>query len=282
MTVAVVHTRNSPCLCHRAVLDALASAGLEGREIDCDTLPEAADRLRGCRFAFDQSDTYRGTGDRFRVAEILWAAGLEVIGSPPAKARLLDDKRRAREALARAGLPLPATGTAMGWPRIVKSSGFHGSRGVRLVHTPAEEEDARRGECVVEEFVPGREVAVAVVGRRRPRALPPVEVRIAGPIYTEHDKWSEANPAVVRAELPREAVRALERATAELGLRDFARFDLRVRPDGRWIVLEVNVRPSLEPEGLLCAAASFEGLSAREVSLGLLAGAGGPGRCPWD
>ncbi|GEM_PF-5193289 len=280
MMVAVVHTRSSPCRCHEAVLAALTAAGIESRDIDSDSLPAGLDAVRGCSFAFDQTDT----GDRHAVREALASAGLEIIGTPPPEARLLDEKLLAREWLVRHGIPVAPAGPHLGWPRVVKASGTHGSRGVRLVRS-AEEESRARLELgpseAVEEYVPGREVAVAVLGRRRAHALPPVEIRIPGPIYTSEDKWGLENPPVIRSDVSPDLAKRLETAYLRLGLRDFARFDLRVRPDGSWAILEVNVRPSLEPEGLLCIAASFEGWSPSEVVLGLLAGAGGPGRCPW-
>ncbi len=275
MTVAVVHTFGSPCRCHAAILGALRAAGLEAREIDADSLPQDVSALAGCRFAFDQTDSYRGDGFRYPVAEALQTAGLEVIGSPPEVGRLLDDKRRAREELERVGLPVAPLAT--GWPRVVKAAGVHGSRAVRLVRTP--EEQARAiAECgpsaFAEEYVAGREVAVGIVGRKRPRVLPPVEIRIPGEIYTREDKWGEVNPAVVRAEVSPDLSSRLLAAYSALGLRDFARFDSRVRPDGSWIVLEVNVRPSLEPDGLLAIAAGLEGISPARLILSLLAEAG--------
>jgi D-alanine-D-alanine ligase len=268
MIVAVVHTPASPCRCHESVLAALAGAGIEGRLIDGDSLPEGSDRLRGCRIAFDQTDTYRGGGDRYLVGEALRRAGLEVVGSSPEVSRVLDDKRQCKESLRRIGLPVPG---APGWPRIVKAAHEHGSRGTRLVRTPEEEAEAlRAGEAIVEEFVAGREVAVGVIGRGRARVLPPVEIRIRGPIYTAEEKWSDDNPEVMRAEVPAEITGRLGDAYFRLGLRDMARFDLRVRPDGSWAVLEVNVRPSLEPVGLLAAAARLDGLDTPQLILGLL------------
>lgn len=276
MTVAVVHTVDSACLCHVSVLDALESAGIPAREIDADSLPEGADRLRGCRIAFDQTDTYRGTGNRIVVSQALRDAGVEVVGSPVDVGRELDDKLRCRARLESAGLPVPALPT--GWPRIVKAAGFHGSHGVRYVRTVEEERAALASlpGAFVEEYVPGREIAVGLFGRGRPRVLPPVEIRIAGPIYTSEEKWGPENPPVERAAVPDEIPRRLADAYVALGLRDMARFDLRVRPDGTWAVLEVNVRPSLEPVGLFGIAAAFDGIQTRDLILGLLRTAGGP------
>lgn len=274
MTVAVVHTADSACLCHVSVLDALESAGIPAREIDADSLPEGAAQLQGCRFAFDQTDTYRGTGNRGVVPATLRSLGIEVIGTPDSTE--LDDKLRCRAKLESVNLPVPALAT--GWPRIVKAPGFHGSHGVRYVRTAEDERAALAAlpGAFVEEYVPGREIAVGLLGRGRPRVLPPVEIRIAGPIYTAEEKWGAGTPPVERADIPDDIPRRLADAYGELGLRDFARFDLRVRPDGTWAVLEVNVRPSLEPVGLFAIAAAFDGIATRELILGLLRTAGGP------
>lgn len=286
--VAVVHTFKSPCLCHATALAALSGAGIPAREIDADSLPENRHALAGCAFAFDLTDTYRGGGDRFVVAGALQQAGIPVIGTPPPATRVADDKILARRALARLGLPVPPVGPDIGWPRVLKAPRWHGSRAVRIARNAAEEGKAwveLLGEfgppLLVEEFVPGKEVSAALVGREQVHLLPLVEVQIPAGFYGFEDKWSDRNPGLARAELPEaveaDILRRLAAAYQALGLRDYARFDLRVRDDGRWAALEVNVRPSLEPGGVLEAAARLERMTLQDLVLGLLAAAGGPG-----
>jgi len=283
MTVAVVHTSTSECRCHSAILEALGGAGIEAREIDADSLPHGTAALKGCRFAFDQTDTYRGDGQRYLVSEALIGAGLTIIGSPPEVGRRLDDKLQARTALQQLGLPVAPLPS--GWPRIIKAPRVHGSRGVRLVAHPEEERQARLelGEpLVIEEYVAGREVAVGILGRRNPTLLPGVEIQIRGLIYSQEEKWTLFPPPFLPVDLPEDVPERLAAAYRTLGLHDMARFDLRLRPDGSWVILEVNVRPSLEPIGVLAKAASLKGITTSQMFLGLLAGAGGPGVCPWE
>jgi D-alanine-D-alanine ligase len=172
---------------------------------------------------------------------------------------------------------------------VLKAPRWHGSRALRLARDAAEEETASAElaaefgtPLLVEEFVPGKEVAVAMLGRPCLRMLPPVEVDTPSRLYDRRDKWSAENPRLSRARLPgeleREIIRSLAGASPALGLRDLARFDLRVRGDGSWVALEVNIRPSIEPGGILELAAALEGLTLEDAVLGLLAAAGGPGR----
>jgi D-alanine-D-alanine ligase len=114
---------------------------------------------------------------------------------------------------------------------------------------------------LIEEYVEGREMYVGVLGNDTPVALPVVELdlsklpagrpRIAG----AEVKWAKGTGAyrdtkpVFPDDLPDEAI-ALLQTTAlavyqALELRDYARIDMRLRPDGRVAVIEANPNPWL-------------------------------------
>jgi D-alanine-D-alanine ligase len=114
---------------------------------------------------------------------------------------------------------------------------------------------------LIEEYVEGREMYVAVIGNDNPVALPIVELdlsklpegtpRIAG----AEVKWGKGTRAyrdtksAIADDLPEETV-ALLQSTAiavfqALELRDYARIDMRLRPDGRVAVIEANANPWL-------------------------------------
>ena len=113
--------------------------------------------------------------------------------------------------------------------------------------------------ALVEEYIRGREFTVGLLGEKRPRVLPPMEIiftdkNVKHPVYSfalkqEWDKQvSYACPAVLTpAEL-----RSLERAAREtfevLDCRDVARVDLRMTKEGKVYVIEVNPLPGLTPK----------------------------------
>jgi D-alanine-D-alanine ligase len=115
---------------------------------------------------------------------------------------------------------------------------------------------------LVEEFLPGREFTVAVLGNGPgARVLPPVEIRFdslpegAPALYGWEAKWvwdtPEAPLSIFECPAPVDAglLAALEKATLgayhALGCRDWARIDLRLDAAGEPHVLEVNALPGI-------------------------------------
>jgi len=112
--------------------------------------------------------------------------------------------------------------------------------------------------ALVEEYVTGREFTVGLLGERRPRVLPPMEVvfltQQERPVY-DYTCKQDCDKHVryeVPAKLTKDELRAIEkvcRATfMTLGCRDVARIDLRMTSDGRVYVIEVNPLPGLTPD----------------------------------
>jgi D-alanine-D-alanine ligase len=114
---------------------------------------------------------------------------------------------------------------------------------------------------LIEEYVEGREMYVAVLGNGNPTPLPVVELdlsrlpegtpRIAG----AEVKWGKGTKAyrdtksAVAEGLPDDTVASLQQTAVAvfqaLELRDYARIDMRLRPDGRVAVIEANPNPWL-------------------------------------
>jgi D-alanine-D-alanine ligase len=128
---------------------------------------------------------------------------------------------------------------------------------------------------LIEEYVEGREMYVGVIGNDNPVALPVIELdlsklpegrpRIAG----AEVKWGKGTRAyrdtksAVADDLP-EDVSALLQQTAvavfqSLELRDYARIDMRLRPDGRVTVIEANPNPWLASKAEFAMAARKSG-----------------------
>ena len=78
------------------------------------------------------------------LADAVLAAGLVWIGPPPAALRAGGDKLAAKETARAAGVPVLPTGTPeeIGYPLVVKAAAGGGGRGMRIVRTPAELDEA--------------------------------------------------------------------------------------------------------------------------------------------
>jgi D-alanine-D-alanine ligase len=148
-------------------------------------------------------------------------------------------------------------------------------------------------DAIAEEFIPGRELYVGVVGNERLSVLPPRELlmeRAPGEelIATERVKHSlryqrERGVRLVPADLAPDTVARLARASRRvyqaLHLDGYARLDWRLRADGELYFLEANPNPEVarfEEFALAAEAAGlgYEALIQRLLQLGLARAAG--------
>jgi len=138
--------------------------------------------------------------------------------------------------------------------------------------------------ALVEEYIFGRELTVGLLGERRPRVLPPMEVvflsSIERPVYDYQCKqdWQRHVRYECPASLTKDELRSIERACRTtfmaLGCRDVARVDLRLTPEGRVYVLEVNPLPGLTPDySDLCLIANGTKIEYRTLIGEILSGA---------
>jgi D-alanine-D-alanine ligase len=138
--------------------------------------------------------------------------------------------------------------------------------------------------ALVEEYVVGRELTVGLLGERRPRVLPPMEVVFLTqgerPVYDYDCKqdWRHHVRYECPANLTKEELRIVERTCRTtfmtLGCRDVARIDLRLTPEGRAYVLEVNPLPGLTPDySDLCLIANGARIDYRTLIGEILSGA---------
>lgn len=251
---------------------------------------------------FDHTETFRSSAFLRPFARwLLECHGALVVGPPAASCLIADDKAAAKARLRDAGVPtapgvvLAAASDAvpaeLGGPLVVKPAFEHMSRGLHLAPTPAAAREAaialleRLGQPVlVERFVPGRELAISLLdGHGEPEVLPVLEWRLAGGAEGVLDEPSklrfvteerqDLGLATLSPEL-RARLRTLAlRAFAALGLRDYARFDVRLADDGTPFFLEANVTPSMEPFEAFPLAARAAGLDYPALVARLLRGA---------
>jgi D-alanine-D-alanine ligase len=155
----------------------------------------------------------------------------------------------------------------MRFPLIVKPNAEGSSKGIGSASVVDTEDDLRaavkvcveryRQPALVEEYIAGREFTVGLLGDKRPRVLPPMEIKFKNnakrPVYDyavkqewEKHVYYECPPKLTDAEL--KAMEKIARATFwALDCRDVARVDMRMDADGRIYVLEVNPLPGLTP-----------------------------------
>jgi D-alanine-D-alanine ligase len=168
-----------------------------------------------------------------------------------------------------------------GFPCVVKPICEGSSVGVTIVRSaeqlgPAVERALRfDDEILVERFIAGKEISVAVLGDR---ALGAVEIAPREGFYDYANKYTRGAtdyfvPPRVSPERYRGILAQALRAHLALGCRGATRVDLMVSEAGNEFVLEVNTLPGLTPTSLLPKIADSAGISFGELCEMMLAGA---------
>ena len=166
--------------------------------------------------------------------------------------------------------PIPA-------PFVVKPTNQGSSVGVRIVRVNDNSwrQEAMGwpfgAEVLVERFVPGRELTVAVMGNR---ALGVCEIVPRGAFYDYTAKYAAGGsdhlvPAPVPPAVYEEALDIALRAHQVLGCRGVSRADLRFDDTaagcGQLYLLEVNTQPGMTPTSLVPDIARHAGIAFDEL-----------------
>jgi D-alanine-D-alanine ligase len=138
--------------------------------------------------------------------------------------------------------------------------------------------------ALVDEFIDGRELNVAILGNRRPIVLPISEIDFSGlpasypRIVTYNAKWVEGTdeykgtvgvcPAPITAETERQAKEIALKVYRTMGCRDYARVDMRLDKSNNLYVIEVNPNPDISDDAGFARSAraygfSFEGIVSK-------------------
>jgi D-alanine-D-alanine ligase len=252
---------------------------------------------------FNIAEGLRGRGREAQVPALCELSAIPYTGSDATALALSLDKGLTKHVLRSAGIDTPSfqvmtTGRErllpLRYPVIVKPNAEGTSKGITSASVVTSDASLRAAAralverydqpALIEEYVSGRELTVGLLGERRPRVLPVMEVVFLGearhPVYGFEEKqsftpWvrSDCPAALSPAELRRVEKAARDAFTA-LGCRDVARVDLRMAPDGRVYVLEINPLPGLTPEWSdMCAIAGAAGMDHRALVGEILASA---------
>jgi D-alanine-D-alanine ligase len=266
----------------RQVIEALTEAGYHVRPVEVGTnlasLLDALDPKPDAVF----NALHGRFGEDGVIQGILDWLDIPYTHSGVRASALAMDKAASRAVFAAAGLPIAhgrvidigdlADTDPLPRPYVVKPLNEGSSVGVEILR---EGENRRHqiaqewrfgSQALVEEFIPGRELTVGVMGDR---ALAVTDIAAAHAFYDYESKYAAGGsqhvlPAVLH---PKTEALALDLALAAhnaLGCHGASRADFRyddtAGEPGRLVLLEVNTQPGLTPTSLLPEQAAFRGI----------------------
>jgi D-alanine-D-alanine ligase len=283
----------------RMVVEGLRSTGHTVEEFRADkTLlaelekfmpPDAARRPTG--LVFNMAYGIQGECRYTHTPAMLEMAGVPYTGSSPLGHALALDKVITKILLVAAGVPTPRwqvmrcpepKAEALRFPLVVKPVHESTSFGLHLVRDQEELAAAVQAvvtkyeqDALVEEYIDGREVAVGLLGNDAVECLPLVEMDFGGRdlrAMTYDDKYHKRpdEPAKICPAPVSESAAVTLRDLAVKTFRachckDYARVDIRIDPEGRPWVLEINSMASLGPGGSFVLAARQAGYTHPEL-----------------
>jgi len=235
------------------------------------------------------------------AAWLLELSGVPYTGSPPQALSLANDKPLTQAALRGLGLAVPDNRVLVSgnenldglkFPCIVKPAHEDASHGINAESVVHDVCAARtraayvigtyRQPALVEEFLPGREFNVSVLGcGGEAFMLYPAEIDYSrfpsgrAPLVTYDGKWKEdsidflATPSEKAGNMDAglfERIETLALASfRRFELRDYGRIDMRLDAHGNPFILEVNPNPDISPSAGLARAAGWSGITYDEL-----------------
>lgn len=228
-----------------------------------------------------------GSGENGQLQALLDAAGSCYAGSGMLASALAMNKHAAKRIFVAEGIPTPnwqvlerggdhnfaEIEDLLGLPIIIKPNEQGSTVGLTLVKAEAEWQgalaEAFRWDRLVlaEEYIPGRELAVSILGTA---ALAVIEIVPSHAIYDYECKYTAGRteyicPAGLDEGLTKQAQEQGLLAFRSLGCRGYGRVDFRLAADNRLYCLEVNTLPGMTANSLLPQAAQAEGVGFPEL-----------------
>lgn len=240
-----------------------------------------AEALRGSEVVFVA--LHGGAGEDGTIQAVLELAGKPYTGSGVLASALAMNKAMSKRVFEREGIPTPRwqlvgrserdpiidADALGGYPLIVKPNEQGSTVGLTVVTTPSDLPEALQlafefgHEALVEQYIPGRELTVAVVGDE---ALPIVEIEPGSGHYDFEAKYTAGRSRYFcPADLPESLAARIQdlglRASKALDCRGVSRVDFRLSPTAQPFCLEVNTIPGMTPTSLVPMAAKARGMS---------------------
>lgn len=276
------------------VMDALRAGGHEIKVLEGDltlfrklkAFIPADENGRPTGLVFNLSYGIQGDCRYTHLPAMLEMAGIPYTGANPLGQTIALDKVVTKQILQSAGIPTPkmavmarpdlAAAEHLRYPLVVKPRHESTSCGLHLVHNEDELISAVLAvtaqfeqEALVEEYIPGREFCISVLGNEELQVLPFVELDFGTrehPMLTRDDKFHRTEdepqkicPVTLKPELEARIREIVEQTFRACHCRDYARVDLRLDPFGNPYVLEINSMASLGQGGTFVVAAREAG-----------------------
>ncbi len=289
----------------QAIREAIASWGHE--VVDLEATPELPSLLSSTPVdvVFNIAEGFRGRNRESQVPALLELLDIPYTGSDPATLAIALDKTLAKKIVRQHQIHTPdfqlmVTGKErlskdFTFPLMVKPVAEGSSKGVvskSVCNSEAELREVVREmvskyqqPALIEDYILGREFTVGLLGERRPKALPPMEIVFLDtsdktPVYSFQHKldWNDRIRYDVPAKIEPSQIERLKAAGRAafmaLGCRDVARIDFRMDERGRVYFLECNPLPGLTPDWSdLVLIAKGAGMDYRTLIGEILSGA---------
>ncbi|MGM9559254.1 D-alanine--D-alanine ligase family protein [Anaerovibrio slackiae] len=285
-----------------AILEALKAKGYNAEGLELNPATFANDiKASGAEFVFNA--LHGKFGEDGIIQGTLEMMGIPYTGSGVMAAAVTMDKVATKRFFMAEGIPTPKAHTYFRYefkkrdltgeilqefsvPVVVKASSQGSSIGVVIVEK-AEELEAALSEAfkydrevLVEEFIKGRELTVAVWGNEeKQEALPIIEITTVTGRYDYVTKYKVgASTHIIPAPLPEEVSKKVKeiaiRAFAVCGCSGMARVDFMLGEDNQPYVIEVNTIPGMTETSLVPDAGRAAGIEFPELCARILAMAG--------
>lgn len=241
----------------------------------------------------------RGLGPQ--IVSLLELAQVPFTGNPSAPLFLCRDKALAKKILRFHNILTPEfvvsrrlrpirTLKDFPFPAIVKPLSLEGSEGISQESIVKDEEAAilrarflherLRADAIIEEYIPGRELYVGVLGNTKLTIFPPREFVIENgepsfKVATFKAKWDDVYRRrhgiknIKARNLSEETLESIKKTCREIyqlfQLRGYARMDLRLTDDGRLYFLEANPNPGIARSDDFAGSAKLGGMDYEEL-----------------
>lgn len=246
------------------------------------------------------------TKNEYKILALLDMLNIKYTGCNPKGLLLAKDKALCKKILKyhRIGTPnfftlpknkkrrVPKT---LSFPLIVKCLFEEGSYGIAqasIVHSDDKLKERLQyihetlnQDAIVEEFIPGKEIYVGIIGNKKLSPLPIWELKFKNvedsskEIYSQRAKWNEkyrtrkgieTGPANFEKNLEDKIIKTCKKVYQVLNLSGYARIDLRVSPEGKIYVLEANPNPNIASDDEFAKSAAHEKTSYDQLISSLL------------
>ncbi len=284
-----------------AILKALQSKGYnaEGMELNPKTFAEDI-RKSGCAIVFNA--IHGKFGEDGMIQGTLDMLGIPYTGSGVLASAVTMDKAASKRVFVAEGISTPRSHTfhafemkrdlvreieqKFDWPVVVKAASQGSSIGVYIVENKDALADALKeaftynDEVLVEEFIKGRELTVAVWGDdEKKEAFPIIEITTTSGRYDYESKYTKGAsthiiPMPVSEAKTKEIQELAIKTFTACGCRGVARVDMMLSDEEKPYVIEVNSVPGMTELSLVPDAARAMGIEFPELCEQILEMAG--------